>query len=167
MSGRQSVHAVVGVGRDLGFRIRQGQQIAVGIVRQLRLAIERVDQLRDAIQSIYVILSPILIWIGERQQPPHGIEKPRGDASQRISRGREVALRIGQGGGMVQGIGDSEKVNDRGFIDSPDTVIQCIRDLRHAIEGWSAGERCTIQAPSPPTPRPPSLWNDSGYPRFQ
>ena len=65
------------------------------------MAVERIDQLRDAIQRIYVVLAPILIRIGERQQSAHGIDEPRGDASQRIGRGRKVALCIGQGGGVV------------------------------------------------------------------
>ena len=129
-----SVHVVVGIDRLLAFRIRDGEQIAIGVIRERGISIDRIRELRDAVQGIRRIEGFLSQGIRDIPQPPRGIQNPLRLAIERIFDLDEVAEFIGQGRHVGEGIGDRERLALR--VDgNRGGLTQGIRDGREIAFG--------------------------------
>jgi hypothetical protein len=92
----------------LTLRIGDGEQITVGIIAELRHAVDGVGQLRSAIERIRHIDRLLPKGINDAAEPPRGIEHPFRLTIQEIFDGDEIAELIGERGDVVQRIFDRE-----------------------------------------------------------
>lgn len=91
----RTVHVAIGIDRLLALGIGHGEEITVGIVPELRHAVNRIGELRDPIQRIRSIDGLLAQRVDEAAQPPRRIEHPCGGPIQRIFHRDEIAEFIG------------------------------------------------------------------------
>lgn len=90
--------------------IGDGEEIAVGIIAELRHPIDGVGELGDPIQRIGGIDGLLAQRVDETPQPPRRIEHACGGPIQRIFHRDEITEFIGQGGDVVQRIFNRERL---------------------------------------------------------
>lgn len=102
----RTIHVVVGVHRRLTFGIGDGEQVAVGIIRERCCANNGIGELCDPIQGIRGIEGLLAERVGDVAQPPRRIQNALGLAIERIFHFDGVAEFIGERGDIAQRIGD-------------------------------------------------------------
>lgn len=95
----------------LGFRIGHGEEIAVRIIRECRIPIDRIGQLGDTIQGIRRVEGLLPKRVGDVSETPGCVQNPLHLAIERFFDLDQIADLIGERGEVVEGILDRERQN--------------------------------------------------------
>ena len=90
--------------------IGDAQEIAVGVVGKGGGAVDRVRELRDAVQGIGRVQRFLPKRAGDISEPSGGIQNPLRFPIERIFDFDQVAHVVGQGRHVAEGIGDGERL---------------------------------------------------------
>jgi hypothetical protein len=124
-----SVHIVVRIHRLLGLGIRDGEEIAVRIIRERRIPVDGIGKLRDAIQRIGRIEGLLHERVGHGAYSARRIQNPLRFPVQRIFDLHQIPRLIGEHGHVAQGIGDRQRLA-LGIHRNRGRLAQGIRDGR-------------------------------------